>query len=196
MINKKQLEIELSKLKGFKEGKFELEQYQTPSGLAAEILWWAYMNGDIVDKGVLDAGCGNGIFGIGANTLGAAKVYFLDKDPKMIKLVKENFSLAECFNSDIGEFKLKVDTVLMNPPFGVHDFGADKRFLEKAFDISNVVYSIHFIKSKDFLEKIALENNFDLEFKEGNFVLKRTFDFHHKETKVIKVLICRFFKNI
>lgn len=195
ILNKKQLEIELSKLKGFKEGKYELEQYQTPSGLAAEILWWAYMNGDVVSKKVLDAGCGNGIFGIGANLLGAKKIYFLDKDKKMIDLVKENFSKGEYFCCDISDFKFNVDTVIMNPPFGIHDFGADKRFLEVVFGLSSVVYSIHYFKSKEFLEKIAFENNFNLEFKEGNFVLKRTFEFHHQETKVVKVLICRFVRD-
>ena len=51
MINsKKDLEVKLSKLEQIKSPKVELEQYATPSDIAAEVLWHAYMNDAIKDK--------------------------------------------------------------------------------------------------------------------------------------------------
>ena len=35
------------------------------------------------------------------------------------------------------------DTVLQNPPFGVQKRAADRKFLEKALEVGNVVYSLH-----------------------------------------------------
>jgi predicted RNA methylase len=37
----------------------------------------------------------------------------------------------------------RFDTVLQNPPFGVQKRNADRRFLEKALDVGNVIYSLH-----------------------------------------------------
>ena len=73
---------------------------------------------------ILDAGCGNGILGIGAALLGAKKVIFLDVDPGMILVAKKNakkMSLSgEFVIADISEYNPETppDTVLMNPPFG------------------------------------------------------------------------------
>jgi putative methylase len=35
------------------------------------------------------------------------------------------------------------DTVLQNPPFGVQNRAADRRFLTKALEVGNAVYSLH-----------------------------------------------------
>ena len=81
MINtKKNLEIKLSKLKGMSKKDIRLEQYESSSVLVSELLWYAYILGDIKGKKILDAGCGNGIFGAGCLLLGAKRVYFLDID--------------------------------------------------------------------------------------------------------------------
>ena len=69
--SKKDLEIILSTLKGFERPKPELEQYTTPSSLAAELLWQAYIDGNIEGKIVVDLGCGTGILALGAAILGA-----------------------------------------------------------------------------------------------------------------------------
>ena len=76
-MDKKELSILLSKLIEQENLKIDLEQYQTESELAGEILWKAFLNNDIKNKIIADFGCGNGIFGIGALLLGAKKVYFL-----------------------------------------------------------------------------------------------------------------------
>ena len=65
-------------LKGFAEPSWELEQYETPSSIAAEWVWSMALKGEAVGKIILDAACGSGIIGLGLLLMGARKVYFLD----------------------------------------------------------------------------------------------------------------------
>ncbi len=169
MRSKKELAIILSKLKDFEVPDAKLEQYSTQSEIAADILWEAYMDGDIHNKVILDAACGQGIFGIGALLLGAKKVYFVDLDEKILKIAKENIKeIKKAYNlgksifkqDDISNFKTKVDTVIQNPPFGVQKKHADKIFLQKAMEISEKIYSIHKIESEEFIKALSGENNF------------------------------------
>src|SRR4030042_577278 len=51
-----------------------LEQYATPAHIAADMLWEAFTAGDIEGRSVVDLGCGNGVFSIGAKLLGAKDV--------------------------------------------------------------------------------------------------------------------------
>jgi len=188
MLNKKALAIKLSKLELPASKEVNLEQYETEGDDAAEILLFAFMNGDIEGKKIADLGCGNGIFGVGALLLGAKKVYFVDVDREMIKLAKKNSSEGVFVNKDVLEFNEKVDTVIMNPPFGVQERKADKAFLEKAMEISDSIYSIHKIESKVFIDKLCKENSFIVkEIKPFKFLLKKTYDFHKKEKYYVDV---------
>ena len=190
MKNKKDLELQLSKLKELKPSLIKSEQYQTPSSIAADILWNAYMNGDI--KTVADLGCGNGIFGIGALLLGAKKVLFVDSDQKAIELAQENslsLNLQGIFiNSDISKFNFPVDTVIMNPPFGTKLKHADRNFLKQAFKISKSIYSIHKIESKGFIEKFSKDNKFKvIDIKKLSFPIKHSYKFHKKPKVEIEI---------
>ncbi len=194
MINsKKQLEVILSKLEQIKSPRVILEQYQTSSDIAAELLWHAFMNNDIKDKIIADLGCGNGILGIGAASLGAKKIFFLDSDPSSLLIAKNNFSSLNLSNAiflkeDIQNFKEKVDVVIQNPPFGVQNEHADREFLKKAFEISNKVYSFHKIESRSFVEALTRDNNFKLKaILNFNFPLKRTQEFHEKKVHIVQV---------
>ncbi len=190
-MNKKQLAIALSKLKDFVEKNIRLEQYRTDSELAALLLWKAFMNNDIKGKIIADFGCGNGILGFGALLLEAKKVYFVDIDEKVIKLVKENtkyFRNKEILNIDVKEFDKKIDTIVMNPPFGVQNEHADKEFLLKAFETGKKVYSIHKIESKDFIEKLCGDNNWKVNgIEKVNFIIKKIYKFHKREKYSVKV---------
>ena len=188
-MNKKELAIRLSKLKSLKKLDVSLEQYQTESELAAEILWMAYLNNDIENKAVADFGCGNGIFGFGSLLLEANKVYFVDKDKEALSVAKENCKSKKSgfMNIDISEFKKKTDTVFMNPPFGVQKRKADKEFLLTAMKNASVIYSIHKIESKKFIDALCKENNFKVEnILEADFLLKKTYKFHKKEKHYVK----------
>lgn len=183
-MNKKKLAVELSKLHKFHLVKPELEQYATDSELAAHILWNAFMNGDIENKIVADLGCGNGIFGIGALLLGAKLVYFVDVDKEALAVAIKNckFENVHFRNVDILEFDEKVDTVVMNPPFGVQKEHADRDFLEKAMEISESVYSIHKIESRSFIQKLSKEHGFNvISVEKTKMILKKTMKFHKSE---------------
>jgi len=188
MISQNKLAIELSNLKSFEEAKVNLEQYQTPSDIAAKVLWWAYMQGNVEGKVIADFGCGNGILGIGCLLLNAKKVYFIDKD---IRLAKENykgFKGGTFFEEDIKKFNKKVDVVVQNPPFGVQKEHADRGFLVKALEVSETVYSFHKIESENFINKFCKDNNAKAKkIFVFDFPFKRSQKFHKKDLYKVKV---------
>jgi len=196
------LAIKLSAIKGFSEPKVSVEQYITDSEVAATILWDAYMKGDIDRKVIADLGCGTGILGIGAMLLGADKVYFVESDSSAIETAKENAryieseSSAEFFLGDVKDFDKRVDTVIMNPPFGTKNEHSDREFLEKAFQIGDVVYSFHKSETKDFIERFSKDKNFKItQVIDFKFPLKATMKFHRKRIERINVSCFRFIKE-
>ncbi len=192
-MNKKQLAVILSKLDSIKNPKVSLEQYNTDSEIASQILWTAFLNNDIKNKIIADLGCGNGILGIGTLILGAKKVYFIDKDEESTNVCKNNIKNLSLENfiivkEDINDFNEEVDVVIQNPPFGVKKEHADKLFLEKAFKISKKIYSIHKIESIKFIKSISKDYGFDLiNIIKLNLPIKKIYSFHKK--KVYKVNI-------
>lgn len=191
--NKKELAIVLSQLDKVNKPKIWLEQYSTDSEIAATILWDAFMKGHIKEKTIADFGCGNGILGIGALLLDAKKVYFIDKDADSLNVLKKNLALLnlenfEIIHSDIKDVSVKVDTVLQNPPFGTRNKHADKEFLIKAFESSNVVYSFHKTSTRQFVESISKDFGFRIinEFK-FKFPLKQEYAHHEKRIERIDV---------
>jgi len=199
-MKKKELEIILSGLDTFKKQILDLEQYQTESDVAADLLWHAFMNKDVKGKVVGDFGCGNGVFGIGALLLGAKKVVFLDVDKDALDVVKNNVKnvekkfrkkfLKSFSNKDVRYFKGKVDVVLTNPPFGVKKTHADKPFLLKAMDCSKVVYSFHKMETRNFVEMFVKDNEWNAKLvKRYDFPLRKRRDsgFGFWKKKVHKV---------
>ncbi len=194
-LTKSRLAIQLSKLKLFDNPDPALEQYPTDSEVASDILWKALISDHLTT--IADLGAGTGILGLGAAVLGAEKVYLIEKDDKALKLAKENKAyLEQTFeelptvfeNITIQEFNTKVDTVIMNPPFGIQNVHADKVFLEKAFQIANNIYSLHKIESKQFIEQLAQDNNFVVkEIIQFEFPLKSTMKHHKQRIRRIKV---------
>ena len=193
MVSKKQVAIALSKLKTFDKSKIKLEQYTTDSEIASVVLWDAFMQGVIEEEVVADLGCGTGILGIGALLLGAKKVLFVDVDKDALIILETNLKDLELDNfeiihTDVSEFNAKVDLVLQNPPFGTKQKHADKKFLEKAFSVSEVVFSFHKSSTKQFVKAISNDFKFNIakEF-EFDFPLKNTMKIHKKKMEKIKV---------
>lgn len=203
--SKKNLEVELSKLKSFVSPSMQLEQYPTPDSIAAEWIWNMALKGEVAGKTILDAGCGSGILGIGLLLMGAKKVYFLDKDPAAIKVCQENYQKieneyeigkAEFVAHDISLFDAEVDLVVQNPPFGTKEEHADKRFLEKAFSLAKIVYSMHKYSTKIFVEAISRDFRFEItDFWRYEFPIKAVFKFHEKPVKFIDVGLWRMKKR-
>jgi putative methylase len=194
-MKKKELEILLERVDDIPEPDADKEQYSTPATVASELLYLAFMSGDIEDRVVYDLGCGNGILGIGAKVLGARAVVGIDSDEKAIAVALRNckkLGVEVAFRRcDVRLVEGKGDTVVMNPPFGAQKKNrhADSVFLEKAFEISPVVYSILNEGSESFLRSfmpLAVIHRFPVAFP-----LKRQFRFHKKDRKLIPVDIYR-----
>ncbi|AKB13157.1 MAG: METTL5 family protein [Methanosarcina thermophila] len=192
-MKQRKLEMLLEELENFSDPELELEQYQTPPPLAAEILHFAYMQGDL-DDSVQDLGCGTGILAIGAKLLGAKRVIGYDADPKALEIAKKNAEKlgveVEFVLSDINDITEHVKTTVMNPPFGARVKGRDRPFLSSALRTSEVIYSIHNRGSLAFIQKFIKPAVITHSYV-AKFPIKRTFDFHKKERKVIEVEIYR-----
>ncbi|MDI6811152.1 MAG: METTL5 family protein [archaeon] len=194
-MKKKELAILLERVDDIEEPDADIEQYSTPATVASELLYFAFMNGDIKDRVVYDLGCGNGILGIGAKVLGAKEVIGIDSDEKMIGVAQSNSAkvgvAVEFRRGDVREVEGKGDTVVMNPPFGAQRESrhADRIFLERALEIAPVVYSILNAGSESFVKRFvpsATIRHFPVAFP-----LKRRFWFHKKDKKFIPVDIYR-----
>ncbi|OYT42782.1 MAG: RNA methyltransferase [Candidatus Aenigmarchaeota archaeon ex4484_224] len=201
-MDKKKIEILLSKTKEIKKPKIFLEQYTISSSLAAEILNFAYLHRDLKNKIVVDLGCGTGRLAIGSFFYKTKISIGIDIDKEVIKIAKENAKKLKVkvyfLLADIQKINLKnVDTIIQNPPFGTRKKHYDLIFLKKAFEMAKVVYSLHSYseKSIDFLENFAKRFNFKLDKAiKLKFKIKHSYKFHKKPVKSFDVMLLRFQK--
>jgi putative methylase len=195
-MKKKDLEILLQSIPPFDKPKASLEQYSTPSVIASDVLFIAYAEGDIADKVVADLGCGTGILAIGAGKLGAKRVIGVDLDENALSQAEANAKYAgveiDLLHQDVTEFGEKVDTVVMNPPFGSQKRNADRPFLDVAMTVADAVYSIHMSDTVDFLANYISDRGFYVDFqKRYKFEIPHMFSFHTKAKKCFDVsLLC------
>jgi len=223
IASKSGLAIALSHLEGFNEPKVREEQYLMDSEIGADVLWNAYLLGNIEGKVIADLGCGTGILGIGALLLGAKGVFFIDSDEKALERAKNNLSKmqkhfwdarkspisdiskvksegynigkAELVCQDIENFDVKVEVVIQNPPFGTKVRHNDIFFLERALKIAPIVYSFHKSESKEFLERFSAKNKAKItHIWRFKFPLKAVFSFHRRQIHRINVSCFRFEK--
>ena len=198
-MKRKELEILLERIEDIPEPDVASEQYATPAPVAADLLFFAFANGDIEDRVVYDLGCGTGILGIGAKVLGARAVIGIDRDARAIEVARRNTAkfgvVVEFRRSAVQEVSGKGDTVVMNPPFGAQwkNRHADRLFLAKALEIAPVVYAILNVQSESFVE--ALIPAATILRYPVSFPLTRRFWFHEKDRKIIPVEIYRIAKE-
>jgi len=193
-LNKKQLEIILSQLKGPEFPKPSLEQYTITGNLASEILNLAYLHGDIKDKVVFDFGCGSGRLAIGAAMLDTKVAVGIDVDKSVIKVAKENLKMHETYVSkklpvhfavcDIKNWFANADTVIQNPPFGIQTRHADRLFVESALRCGRRIYSLHrggYRKTRKFLTRFIESKGGKVEqILKFKFTIPYMFKFHKK----------------
>ncbi len=198
-MSKSGLAIELSRLKVFTDAHMKLEQHPTDPEIAADVLWSAYMRGDIEGKIIADLGAGTGILGIGALMLGAGKVEFVEKDLDAIRLLEENlrgFRDYEIKQADILDIEGRADTVLQNPPFGTREKNIDRIFLKKAFGMAGKVYSFHKTATKGYIISFAEKKGFSVEgVIDFRFPLKQSQPHHRRRIHRIEVSCIIFKKN-
>ncbi|KAJ8654703.1 hypothetical protein O0I10_009593 [Lichtheimia ornata] len=192
----------------FEKPKIQYEQYPTTAHLAARMIYTAdTVYDDIEDKAVGDFGSGCGILSIASFIRGAGYCVGFDIDPDAIRIAREN---AEAFETeidfvwtDLGQenalfdrFKGRLDTVIMNPPFGTKNKGIDMVFLKKAVEIANkAVYSLHKTSTREHIMKKAKEWGVQCEVvAEMKFDVPMMYKFHKKKSVDIEVDFLRFSK--
>lgn len=123
----------LQNVNGFDEPKEYLEQYQTSSQIAGEIMHEISLKygDDIRDMRIADLGCGTGMLGIAAAVIGCEYVTMYDIDEDAIDIAKQNVDEMDMRDKvqfvlvDVNELKewkclrKKYDIVITNPPFGI-----------------------------------------------------------------------------
>ena len=201
LVRKRDLERALSEIEAHPLPKAHLEQYTTPSNVAADMLYLAaYVNDDIIDKTVVELGCGTGRLAIGAALLGAKEVLGVDVELDAVRIAQKNAEMMGVQEklrwvvADIDVVEGVFDTVLQNPPFGVQQRRADRRFIVKALELGGVIYSFHkggesnreFIKR--FIEEHGgkISNIFPMTME-----IPRMFEFHTKRKRNIQVDLYR-----
>ncbi|XP_010688262.2 uncharacterized protein LOC104902250 [Beta vulgaris subsp. vulgaris] len=200
----KQLEGLLGNLDQFANPKIELEQYPTGAHIASRMLYTAENSfGDVSDKVVADFGCGCGTLGIAAALLGADHVIGFDVDTDSLEIAYSNAEDLELdvnfVQCDIGNLECRgkiIDTVVMNPPFGTRNKGADMEFLSVALKVaSRAVYSLHKTTTRDHVRKTALQ---DCNARSAEVLCELRYDvpklykFHRKKEVDIAVDLWRF----
>jgi putative methylase len=203
LMKKKQLEILLSKLIPNPKPKLKWEGYALDVKSASKMVYVAsQIHNDIKGKNVVDLGCGSGILGISASLFGANQVLGIDIDEDAVKTAKLNMVrnnvIFDLVIGDIACLLGRFDTTLMNPPFGSRKKGSDLKFLEKAIEISNVVYSLHkrnngvrnFLKQKIINLKGQIDRVYEMEI-----VIPQTYGFHNKKRYPVKVDLYRILKS-
>ncbi len=192
-MKKKDLEIALENVPNFETPNAALEQYMTPATIAADILFRAYSEGDILGMKVMDLGCGTGMFSIGSWLLGAGMVVGYDVSEKALTQARktaEQFNAEICFElSDVNDVNEGSDTVFMNPPFGCQNRKADRAFLDKAMESSECVYSIHMAETLDFVKEYAESRSRKVVWdKMYKYNIPHTFSFHSKEKHIVDIV--------
>ncbi len=203
--SKQDLEMELSRLKTFRQPLLFLEQYSTPASIAADWVWSLALKGEVAGRTILDAASGPGILGLGLLLMGAKKVIFIDKDREAMELCAENYRQvgekfeigeAEFVVEDVSLFDGEADLVVQNPPFGTKEEHADRKFLEKAFSTAKIVYSMHKWSTKSFVEAICGDAGFEITgVWRYEFPLRKAFQFHEKPVRKIDVGLWRMEKR-
>jgi putative methylase len=198
---KRQLEMALQDIPPHESPKVDLEQYSTPSVIAADVLWNAHAIGDLEGMKVVDLGCGTGIFAIGAALMGASESVGVDIDKDAVSIAEAQANkkglndITRFLTSDITDFTESADTVIQNPPFGAQKAKrneADRVFMVKALEIAPVVYSFHMQETEEFVvnffkkEGAAISHRYHY-----TFPIPRTYDFHRKEKVYVKVVLLR-----
>lgn len=119
-------------------GKFKHASFDSPNdekthpmGNREKLALFNMLNGKIEGKTVLDAFAGTGALGLEALSLGAETATFVEKSPKIAKILKNNLEKvlksekenAKIIISDVKDLKLdeKFDLIFADPPYDLYN---------------------------------------------------------------------------
>lgn len=203
MATKRALEGQLAVVAGFEDPRAALEQYPTPPGIAAHVIHFADLQGDVEGRTVIDLGTGTGMLALGAALRGPARVVGVELDGDALRTARQNrrrvgaAAPIHWVRADATRAPLRPTeptTVVMNPPFGAQNGreGADRAFLATASEIGDVSYSVHNAGSREFVKAFAADNGGEVThaFRVA-FELDRQFEFHDREREEIQTELYR-----
>lgn len=198
-MKQRELEMLLQKIQPHPQPKPELEQYQTPAPVAADLVYRALAAGDIQGRRVLDLGCGTGILAIGAALCGAERAVGLDLDIAALRAAEEAARTLglprELLSWLVGraeEARLAADTVLMNPPFGAQRRHADQPFHVAALACAPVVYTLVNAETLDWARRFYVGAGARVTAEWSyRFALPAQFPWHEKPRAHIEVAALR-----
>ena len=199
-LSKRQLEVQLGKLKSLEKPNLKLEQYPVSAEVASELLYLAGFENKDLNGRVIDLGTGTGRLAIGAALMGAETPVGVDMDERSLALARENAETAgvevEWVQSDIEKVNGRFDAVIMNPPYGTRTSHADTRFLEKAFQVAPVVYSIHKSATRGFLVQFAKKSERQVDqVRSMKMKIPHLFEFHEKKRETVEVDLYRIIRT-
>lgn len=194
--SKRQLEIHLGKLKILQPPILSLEQYPVSPEVAGELLYMSGFEHDDLNGRVVDLGTGTGRLAIGAALMGSRHVVGVDVDERALALARENAKTVnvkvEWLLSNISEVHGRFDAVVMNPPYGTRTSHADTKFLEEAFQLARVVYSIHKSSTRDFLLRFAESHEWRIDgVRNMRMKIPHLYSFHRKKWQTVDVDLYR-----
>jgi putative methylase len=190
------LEIQLGKLKILETPKLGLEQYPVSPEVAAELLYMAGFEHRDLRGEIIDLGTGTGRLAIGAAMMGSQRVVGIDIDERAIAIARENALATEVqvewIVSDVAEVVGRYDTVVMNPPYGTRSPHLDIRFLERAFELAPVSYSIHKSSTREYLKGVIAKKNRRVDaVRSMSLNIPHLFSFHNKKWNNVEVDLYR-----
>ncbi|WP_280536470.1 METTL5 family protein [Halopenitus sp. POP-27] len=203
MASRRSLATKLGVVAGFEQPTASLEQYPTPPGLAAHVVHFADLQGDVEGRTILDLGTGTGMLALAAALRGPARVVGLEVDPGPLGTARENErrvgtnAPVHWLRADATRPPIRTaepTTVLMNPPFGAQDGNrhADRGFLAAAGTLADVSYSVHNDGSEAFVRSFAADNGGTVTHAfAAEFDLENRFDHHTDDSTAIDTEVYR-----
>lgn len=199
--------IALSRLQEFRDPDPELEQYTTPPEIAAAVANRIALSHERSCT-VVDLGCGTGMLSIAVAAYGFSVTGY-DVDPDALATAHDNLEaasedlgveLAVSFEQeDIDTIRTDADIVVMNPPFGIQEEGANLPFLETAFGTAPIVYALlhrstrSMSATRQFIKDFASNHSFEAQVCDSfEFTLPASMPFHTDERGTTEVDLYRF----
>jgi putative methylase len=213
IINKKEIIFKIQNTETFSNPKVDLEQYTIDASCAVDIIFFAgFEFNDIHQKLIIDLGTGTGRLSIASTFFLPIYVLSVDIDINALSILKKNTKKLQLEDiilpicTDVKNFEISKSllpknlkiTTIMNPPFGVKKRSADRIFLERAFAISDIIYSIHLANKgvNNFISKFSRKNNWKIDhILPFNMILEKSFEFHRYKKKMIDVNLYRFIRK-
>lgn len=202
-----QLEKALTTLKGFERPKVPLEQYATDAHLASRMMVMIENEyNSLTNSFMADLGCGSGVLSLAASLFEPSIIFSVDLDPEALSVFKNNMISFHQAGFDYGFiepvlgdalqfpnfFRLDLDTVVSNPPFGTkNNAGIDVEFVKAGLERSDRVFSLHKSSTRNFLErKVGGDAIASMSFNIPN-----QFSFHRKKNVTVDVDLMHFEKR-